>query len=84
MGQQIVTLGVATHEQFVPVDNEMFISQAKEQALDYRFNDGRSIAAKRYQKSKQHNKPEMVCDMIARYSRQDQFRLLFSRCMVCN
>ncbi|GAW98016.1 MULTISPECIES: IS4 family transposase [Colwellia] len=66
MGQQIVTLGVANDEQFVPVDNEIFISQIKEQALDYRFNDGRSIAAKRYQKSKQQTKPEMVCDMIAR------------------
>ncbi|TWX65750.1 transposase [Colwellia sp. C1TZA3] len=66
MGQQIVTLGVANDEQFVPVDNEIFISRVKEQALDYQFDDGRSIAAKRYQKSKQQTKPEMVCDMIAR------------------
>ena len=66
MGQQILTLGVANDEQFVPVDNEIFISQVKEQALDYKFADGRSIAAKRYQKSKQQTKPEMVCDMIAR------------------
>jgi SRSO17 transposase len=66
MGQQIVTLGVANDEQFVPVDNEIFISQVKEQALDYQFDDGRSIAAKRYQKSTQQTKPEMVCDMIAR------------------
>jgi SRSO17 transposase len=66
MSQQIVTLGVANDEQFVPVDNEIFISSTKEQALDYRFNDGRSIATKRYQKSKQQTKPEMVCEMIAR------------------
>jgi SRSO17 transposase len=66
MGQQIVTLGVANDEQFVPVDNEIFISQVKEQSLDYKFTDGRSIAAKRYQKSKIQTKPEMVCDMIAR------------------
>ena len=66
MGQQIVTLGVANDEQFVPVDNEIFISGTKEQAVDYQFQDGRSIAAKRYQKSKQQTKPEMVCDMIAR------------------
>ncbi|MCP4254016.1 MAG: transposase [Candidatus Scalindua sp.] len=66
MGQQILTLGVANDEQFVPVDNEIFISQRKEQAVDYKFNDGRSIAAKRYPKSKQQTKPEMVCDMIAR------------------
>ena len=66
MGQQIVTLGVANDEQFVPVDNEIFISKRKEQALDNKFNDGRSIAAKRYQKSKLQTKPEMVCDMIGR------------------
>ena len=51
MGQKIVTLGVANDEQFVPVDNGIFINQRKEQALDYQFNDGRSIAEKRYQKS---------------------------------
>ena len=66
MGQQIVTLGVANEAQFVPVDNEIFISGRKEQAVDYQFKDGRSIAAKRYQKSKEQTKPEMVCDMIAR------------------
>ena len=66
MGQQIVTLGVANDEQFVPVDNEIFISQSQEQALDYQFNDGRSIAAKRYQQSKQQTKPQIVCNMIAR------------------
>lgn len=66
MGQQIVTLGVANDEQFIPVDNEIYISQCKEQVMDNKFKDGRSIAAKRYQKSKQQTKPEMVCDMIAR------------------
>ena len=51
-GQLIVTLGVANDEQFTPIDNEIFISKRKEQALDYQFKDGRSIAAKRYQQSK--------------------------------
>lgn len=66
MGQQIVTLGVANDEQFTPIDNEIFISKSKEQVLDYQFKDGRSIAAKRYQQSKDQTKPDMVCDMIAR------------------
>ncbi len=66
MGQKIVTLDVANDERFVPVDNEIFISKRKEQALANTFNDGRSIAAKRHQKSKQQTKPEMVFDMIAR------------------
>ncbi|MCP4987653.1 MAG: hypothetical protein GY928_16815 [Colwellia sp.] len=30
-------------EPFVPVGNEIFISQIKEQSLDYGFDDGRSI-----------------------------------------
>jgi len=66
MGQQKVTLGVVNYEQFVPVDKEIFISEVKKQALDYKFNDHRRIAAKRYEKSKQQTKPEMVCDMIKR------------------
>jgi hypothetical protein len=51
---------------FLTVDNEIFINEVKEQALDYKFNDRRSIAAKRYKKSKQQTKSEIVCDMIAR------------------
>ena len=39
-----VTLGVANDEQFVPVDNELFISQTKQQAVDYQFNDGQPLA----------------------------------------
>jgi|TARA_B110001469_G_scaffold122636_1_gene133584 hypothetical protein len=66
MGQQVVTLSLANDEQFVPIDNELFISQTKQQAVGYLFNDGRSIAAKRYQQSKQQTKPQMVCDMVAR------------------
>ena len=31
MGQQVVTLGVVNDEQFVPVDNEIFINGSKEQ-----------------------------------------------------
>jgi len=49
MGQQIFTLGVASDEQFVHVDNEIFISQSREQVVDNTFKDGHSIAAKPYQ-----------------------------------
>ena len=64
MGQQIVTLGIANNSQFVPVDNEVFISNVREQTANSTFKDHRSIAAKRYAKSQSQTKPEMVCDMI--------------------
>lgn len=66
MGQQILTLGLANEEQFVPLDNEIFISNSKEQMLDYKFKDERSIAAKRYKLSQTQTKPEMVISMIKR------------------
>ncbi|MGK0398577.1 MAG: SRSO17 transposase [Gammaproteobacteria bacterium] len=71
MGQQVIMLGVANDEQFVTVDNEIFISQNKKQALVSSFNDDCSIVAKRYQQSKQQTKPEMVRRMIVRAIRGD-------------
>ncbi len=65
-GQQIVTLGLANDELFTPIDNEIFISKTDRQVADYQFKDGRSIAAKRYEKSREQTKPDMVCDMISR------------------
>jgi hypothetical protein len=70
MGQQIVTLGVANDSQFVPVDNEIFISKTKAQTDNTTFKDGRSIAAKRSMKSKLQTKPERVCDRVARAIRE--------------
>ena len=66
MGQQVLTLGFASDTQFVPLDNEIFISKTKIQPLVNNFSDGRSIAAKRYKQSLTQTKPEMVCSMISR------------------
>ncbi len=66
MGQQVVTLGIANAEQFVPLDNEIFISNTRAQTANSDFKDHRSIAAQRYRKSQLQTKPEMVCEMIAR------------------
>ena len=66
MGQQILTLGLANEAQFVPLDHEIFISYSKEQMLDYKFKDERSIAAKRYKLSQTQTKPEMIISMIKR------------------
>lgn len=48
MGQQVLTLGLVTEAQFVPLDNEIFISNTKAQPLPDDFLDGRSIVARRY------------------------------------
>lgn len=71
MGQQILTLGLATEAQFIPLDSEIFISQTKAQPLPNEFNDGRSIAAKRYRDAQEQSKPEMLRGMISRALRAD-------------
>ena len=66
MGQQVLTLGLSCDEGFVPLDSELFISQTKAIDLHEPFEDGRSIAAKRYRTAQQSTKPEMVSAMIKR------------------
>lgn len=71
MGQQILTLGIATQKQFIPLDNEIFISKSKIQPLSKPFKDARSIVAKRYRDALDQTKPEMVRGMISRALRAD-------------
>jgi hypothetical protein len=71
MGQQVLTLGLATEAQFIPLDNEIFISQKKAQPLANEFADGRSISAKRYRDAQEQSKPEMLRSMISRAQRAD-------------
>ena len=66
MGQQVLTFGYASDTQFVPLDNELFISQTKAQPLTSKFKDERSIAAKRYKQSVTQTKPAMVSSMVKR------------------
>lgn len=66
MGQQVLTLGLSCDEGFVPLDSELFISQTKAIELHEPFEDGRSIAAKRYRTAQQGTKPEMVSAMVKR------------------
>ena len=66
MGQQVLTLGLSCDEGFVPLDSELFISQTKAIDLHEPFEDGRSIAAKRYRTAQQWSKPEMVNAMVRR------------------
>ena len=66
MGQQVLTLGLSCDEGFVPLDSELYISQTKATGLHEPFEDGRSIAAKRYRTAQQCTKPEMVSAMVKR------------------
>jgi hypothetical protein len=66
MGQQVLSLGLSCDEGFVPLDSELFISQTKAIELHEPFEDGRSIAAKRYRTAQQWSKPEMVSAMVKR------------------
>ena len=66
MGQQVVTLGMATENTFLPVDSQIFVSQTKAQELNAPYKDGRSIAAKRYHEATTQSKPEMVASMMKR------------------
>ena len=67
MGQQVLTLGYATSEEiFLPLDNQLYISQKNIQAQEQNFRDGRSIVAKRYRESVLMSKPEMAADMVKR------------------
>ena len=66
MGQQVLTLGYATEEAFLPLDNQIYISQKKIQQQEQDFHDGRSIVAKRYKESLAMSKPEMAVNMVNR------------------
>jgi len=66
MGQQVLTLGLSCDKGFVPLVSELFISQTKAIELHEPFDDGRSIAAKRYRTVQQGTKPEMVNAMVKR------------------
>ena len=66
MEQQVLTLGIATEAQFIPIDSELFISRSKVQSPKNNFKDGRSIVAKRYRDGLESTKPQMVAQMIRR------------------
>ena len=83
MGHQVVTLGLATEEAFVPLDSQIYVSQTKAVGLRDKYRDGRSIAAKRYREGTTRSKPEIATDMLNRAVRKGlQGRLPGGRCVV--
>ena len=66
MGQQVLTLGLATEEAFLPLDSQIYISKVKAQELITPYKDGRSVAGKRYSEATTLSKPEMAANMMKR------------------
>ena len=69
MGQQVLTLGLATEEAFLPLDSQIFISQTKARELIKPYKDGRSVVGKRYREATTQSKPEMAANMMKRAMR---------------
>ncbi len=70
MGQQVLTLGLATEETFLPLDSQIYISSSQAQGLNKDFSDKRSIVAKRYQEATTQTKPELSKSMLSRAIKQ--------------
>ncbi len=66
MGQQVLTLGLATEEAFLPLDSQIYISQTKARKLIKPYQDGRSVVGKRYSEATTQSKPEMAANMMRR------------------
>ena len=66
MGQQVLTMGMATESAFLPIDSQIYVSDKKAQPLRKPFKDGRSIASQRYLEATQKTKPEMAHAMLKR------------------
>ncbi len=66
MGQQVLTLGLATEDAFLPLDSQIYVSQVKARELIKPYHDGRSVAGKRYREATTRSKPEMAADMMQR------------------
>ena len=66
MGQQVLTLGLATDEAFLPLDSQIYMSQVKARELIKPYKDGRSVAGKRYSEATEQSKPSMAANMMKR------------------
>ena len=69
MGQQVLTLGLATDDTFLPLDSQLYVSRTKAQALNRPYKDSRSVAARRYREATTQGKPEMGISMMRRAKR---------------
>ncbi len=70
MGQQVLTLGLATDGTFLPLDSQIYVSRRKAQGLNRPYQDRRSVAARRYREATMQGKPEMGIGMMKRAKRR--------------
>lgn len=66
MGQQVLTLGLATEEAFLPLDSQIYISEVKARKLIAEHKDNRSALGRRYSEATTQSKPQMAADMMKR------------------
>ncbi|MCP3866543.1 MAG: transposase [Gammaproteobacteria bacterium] len=66
MRQQVLTLGLATEEAFLPLDLQIYISQVKARGLINPYKGGRSVAGKRYSEAITQSKPELASHIMKR------------------
>jgi len=69
-GQQVLTLGLATEEGFLPLDSDIYISSKGVQGPKKPFSDGRSVEARRYRAACECGKPELARAMMERAQRK--------------
>lgn len=69
MGQQVLTLGLATEEALLPLDSQIYVSSKKAHTLNRRHKDQRSIGAQRYREATTRSKPQMALGMMKRAKR---------------
>ena len=69
MGQQVLTLGLATEDAFLPLDSQIYISGTKTRQLITEHKDSRSAVSRRYAEATTHSKPHMAANMIKRAMR---------------
>ena len=69
MGQQVLTLGLATEEAFLPLDSQIYISGVKARELIAEHKDSRSALGKRYSEATTQSKPQMAANMLKRATR---------------
>jgi hypothetical protein len=66
MGQQVLTLGLATEEAFLPLDSQIYISEVKARPLISEHKDNRSTLGRRYSEATTQSKPRMAANMMKR------------------
>ncbi len=66
MGQQVLTLGLATDKAFLPLDMQLCVSKTRAMGLNRPYQDGRSVFARRYREATGQTKLEMLENMIKR------------------